>query len=170
MDFFEAVSARRSVREYLGEPVGRDVLEKIVAAAVEAPTGCNMQLKQYLIVDDPAVLDKVRPLSKALKGAPAIIVLLVEPTGTQYGEFWVQDASAAMENMLLAAVALGYAGCWVEGQVRPNEEKLRKILGVGDELRVWSLTPIGKPAAAPARPPKSRPSEVMHYNRFGAKE
>jgi len=46
MDFFETVSARRSVREYLGEPVGRDVLGKIVAAAVEAPTGCNMQLKQ----------------------------------------------------------------------------------------------------------------------------
>ena len=170
MDFFETVSARRSVREYLGEPVGRDVLEKIVAAAVEAPTGCNMQLKQYLIVDDPAVLEKVRPLSKALKGAPAVIVLLVEPTGTQYGEFWVQDASAAMENMLLAAVALGYAGCWVEGQVRPNEEKLRGMLGVGDELRVWSLTPIGKPAAAPARPPKPRPGEVTHYNRFGTKE
>ena len=170
MDFFETVNARRSVREYLDEPVGRDVLDKIVAAAVEAPTGCNMQLKQYLIVDDPAVLEEVRPLSKALKGAPAIIVLLIEPTGTQYGEFWVQDASAAMENMLLAAVALGYAGCWVEGQVRPNEEKLRRILGVGDELRVWSLTPIGKPAADPARPPKPHPGEVTHYNRFGTKE
>ena len=170
MDFFEAVNARRSVREYLDEPVGRDVLEKIVAAAVEAPTGCNMQLKQYVIVDDPAVLEKIRPLSKALKGAPAIIALLVEPKGSPYGEYWVQDASAAMENMLLAAVALGYAGCWVEGQVRPNEDKLRKILGVGDELRVWSLTPIGRPAAAPARPPKPRPGEVTHYNRFGTKE
>ena len=170
MDFFEIVNARRSVREYLPEPVGRDVLEKIVAAAVEAPTGCNMQLKQYLIVDDPAVVEKIRPLSRALKGAPALIVLLVEPTGTKYGEFWVQDASAAMENMLLAAVALGYAGCWVEGQVRPNEEKLRRILSVPDDLRVWSLMPVGRAAAAPARPPKSRPAEVTHYNRFGAKE
>ncbi len=76
----------------------------------------------------------------------------------------------ALLVVALVTVALGYAGCWVEGQVRPNEEKLRRILGVGDELRVWSLTPIGKPAAAPARPPKSRPGEVTHYNRFGAKE
>ncbi len=167
---FSTINARRSVRKFTAEPVPRDVLERIVAAGVEAPSGCNMQLRQYIIIDDPAVMDKIRPASTPLATAPAAIVILMEPKGTKYGEFWMQDASAAMENMLLAAVALGYAGCWVEGQVRPNEEKLRQILGVGDELRVWSLTPIGKPAAAPARPPKPRPGEVTHYNRFGAKE
>jgi nitroreductase len=169
MDFFDVVAARRSVRAYLPDPVGRDVLEKIVAAGVEAPTGCNLQLKQYLIVDDPGLLEQIRPISPALNGAPAAIVLLVEPTATKYGEYWVQDASAAMENMLLAAAALGYAGCWVEGHVRPNEDKLRKLLGVPDNLRVWSLTPVGKAAKSPARPPKPQPPEVTHYNRFGGK-
>ena len=112
-------------------------------------------------------MEKIRPVSSAIGGAPAAIVLLVEPRGTQYGEFWIQDASAAMENMLLAAVAMGYGGCWVEGQIRTHEEQLCEILGVPDSLRVWSLTPIGTPAGEPTRPPKSAVEKVVHHNRFG---
>jgi nitroreductase len=168
MDFFETVNARRSVRKYTDDPVPREVLERIVAAGIEAPSGCNLQLRQYVIVDDPAVMERIRPMSPALTGAPAAIVVLVEPQGTKFGEFWIQDASAAMENMLLAAVSLGYAGCWVEGQVRAGwEDKLRQILHVPEHLRVWCLTPIGKPDAQPQRPAKSAASEVTHYNRFG---
>ena len=169
MDFFDAVATRRSVRKYLPQPVGRDVLEKIVAAAVEAPSGCNMQLRQYVIVDDPAVMEQIRPLSGAMAGAPAAIVLLVEPKGTPYGEFWIQDASAAMENMLLRALDLGYAACWVEGALRRCEDPLRRLLGVPEGLRVWSLLPVGRPAENPARPAKSTPAEVIHYNRFGSR-
>ena len=168
MDFFDAVMTRRSVREYLPEAVGRDVLGRIVAAGVEAPSGCNMQLRQYVIVDDPAVMERIRPLSGAMTGAPAAIVLLVEPKGTRFGEFWVQDASAAMENMLLAAVALGYAACWVEGALRRCEDELRRILAVPEHLRIWSLLPVGKPAGQPRRPPKPEAGEITHYNHFGA--
>ena len=169
MDFFDVVNARRSVRKYLPETVSREELERIVAAGVEAPTGCNYQLKQYVIIDDPALMEEIRFVSPALSGAPAAIVLLVEPTATNYGEFWVQDASAAMENMLLAAVAIGLAGCWIEGQMRRCEDRLRRVLGVPEGLRVWSLMPVGKPAEAPARPPKPQLPEVVHYNRFAAK-
>ncbi|MFB3891538.1 MAG: nitroreductase family protein [Phycisphaerae bacterium] len=169
IDFFTVVKARRSVREYLPKPVPREVLAKIVAAGVEAPSGANGQFRQYIIVDEPAVMDKIRPVSKALTGAPACIVLVVTPKATQWGEFWVQDASAAMENMLLAAVALGYGGCWVEGAVRRAEADLRKVLGVPEDLRIWSLTPIGKPAAMPPRPAKPAAPDVTHYNRYGGR-
>jgi len=168
MEFFDVLNTRRSVRKYSPEPVGRDVLERIVAAGIEAPSGCNEQLRHYVIVDDPAVMDELRGVSSALTGAPTAIVLLIEPKGTKFGEFYVQDASAAMENMLLAAVALGYAACWVEGALRPREQEVRKLLGVPDNLRVWSLLPVGKPAETPKRPPKSAPADVTHYNRFGS--
>jgi nitroreductase len=167
MEFFEVVTARRSVRAYRSEPVERAVLERIVAAGVEAPTGCNAQLKQYVIVDDPGVMSELRAAGKALTGAPAAIVLVMKPEATPYGEFWVQDASAAMENMLLAAVALGYAACWVEGAIRRCEDRLREVLGVPEPLRVWSLMPVGRPAEAPRRPPKPDLPEVVHYNRYG---
>jgi nitroreductase len=168
MDFFDVVSARRSVRKYADGPVPREVLERIVGAGIEAPSGANMQLRQYVIVDDPRTMEPLRGVSGALTGAPAAIVLLIEPKGTQFGEFYVQDASAAMENMLLAAVALGYAACWVEGALRRSEEKVRELLGVPGHLRVWSLLPVGKPAEAPGRPAKSDPANVTYYNRFGA--
>ena len=167
MEFFEVVQERRSVRQYRPEPVPRDVLERIVATGIEAPSGCNMQLRQYVIVDDPPLMDRLRPVSGAMKGAPAAIVLLLEEKGTPYGEFYVQDASAAMENMLLAAVALGYAACWVEGALRPSEQQVRELLGVPEDLRVWALLPVGKPAATPPRPPKSDRAEVTYYNRYG---
>jgi nitroreductase len=166
MEFFSVINSRRSVRKFKDGPVDRGDLEKIVAAGIEAPSGCNAQLRRYIIVDSPAVMDRVRSISNALGSAPAAIVLLVEPQGTKFGEFWIQDASAAMENMLLAAVALGYGGCWVEGAVRPNEDLLREVLGVPDNLRVWSLTPIGRPAESPARQPKSEFAEVTGYNGF----
>ncbi len=101
--------------------------------------------------------------------APAAIVILIDPRPTPYGEFWVQDASAAMENMLLATVALGYAACWVEGAIRRSEKELKNILDVPPDLRLWSILPVGKPADRPKRPDKSVPDEVIHYNRYGGK-
>ena len=163
----DTIRARRSVRDFLAEPVPRDVLRQIAAAGQEAPSGCNMQAKQFVVIDDPAVMDRIRPFSGALSNAPAAVVLLIEPKGTAFGEFWVQDASAAMENMLLAAVGLGYGAVWVEGALRPQEEKLRKVLGVSNDLRVWAIMPVGKADVEPTRPAKSAFGEVTHYNRFG---
>ena len=168
MDLFDAINARRSVRSYLPDPVPADVLHRIVAAGVEAPSGFNLQLRQYVIVDDPALMDRIRPVSKALTGAPAAIVILVEPKAASNGmAFYIQDAAAAMENMLLAAVALAYAACWVEGAVRSHEDLLRDALAVPDGLRVWSLMPVGKPAAAPPRPKKPDAAQITHHNRYG---
>ena len=166
VDVFEAIRTRRSIRKFLPTPVPREHLQQIAAAGIDAPSGCNMQLRHYVIIDDVAVMERLRMFSKAIDEAPAAIVLLVEPKGTPYGEFWVQDASAAMENMLLAAVALGYGACWVEGALRRCEDELRSILAVPANLRVWSLMPVGKPADAPKRPAKSTLEEVVRYNGF----
>ena len=170
MEIFSVIKSRRSVRQFKDESVDRKDLEKIVAAGIEAPSGCNAQLRHYIIVDSPQVMDHIRPVSRAIESAPAAIVLLIEPAATKFGEFWIQDASAAMENMLLAAVALGYGACWVEGQVRPCEDHLRTVLGVPGHLRVWSLMSVGRPAALPERPAKSDFADVVHYNRFGAED
>ncbi len=165
MDLYEAINTRRSVRSYTDEPVSRDVLKRIVQAGIEAPTGCNMQLRQFIIVDDADVMAQLAELG-VTKGAPAAVVILTDTQGTPYGEFWVQDASATMENMLLATVAEGLAGCWVEGQVTPKEPELRKILSVPENLRIWSVMPVGTPTATPARPPKPSFDEIVHFDKF----
>jgi nitroreductase len=168
MELFDAINGRRSVRKFTGEPAGRELLEKVVQAGIDAPSGGNLQAKQYVVIDDPEMVDRIRFVSPAMAGAAAAIVLLTEEKDTKYGTYWVQDASAAMENMLLAAVGLGLAGCWIEGHVRPNEQRLREILGVPEHLRVWSITPVGKPAVEAKRPPKPSLAEVTHYNVYGS--
>ncbi len=166
MELFDAIYERRSVRNFVPEPVPYDDLEKIVQAGIEAPSGCNMQLRQYIIIDDPAVVEQLRGFSMALATCPAVIVLVMDPQTTKFGEFWVQDASAAIENMLLAATALGYGTCWVEGALRRHEEQAREILGVPETLRVWAMVPVGRAADKPPRPPKSDPDDVVHHNAF----
>ncbi len=166
MDVFEAIESRRSIRRYRPDAVSRDDMLKIVAAGVEAPSGCNVQGKQFVAIDDPAVMGRIREFSRALSTAPAAIAIVMDPKGTKFGEFWVQDASAAMQNMLLAAVDLGYGACWIEGAIRRCEEPFREILGVPDSLRVWSVMSLGTPAESPNRPPKPQAMDVIHYNRF----
>jgi len=167
MDLYDAINARRSIRSFTPDLVDRDALKRIVQAGIEAPTGCNMQLRQFIIVDEPHVVEKLAEHG-VMKGAPAAVVILMDPQETAYGAFWVQDASATMENMLLAAVAEGLGACWVEGNVTPKEDDLRKILSVPKKLRVWSIMAVGVPGSSPARPPKPDFADVVHINRFGS--
>ena len=165
MDLYDAINARRSVRSYTSDAVDPEALKRITQAGIEAPTGCNMQLRQFIIVDDADVIAKLDELG-VTKGAPAAVVILMDPQGTPYGEFWVQDASATMENMLLATVAEGLGACWIEGQVTPREPELRKVLNVPENLRVWSIMCVGHPTKQPARPAKPDFAEIVHFNRF----
>jgi len=168
MELIDAMMSRRSVRTFLPDRrVSREMLEKLVLAGVEAPSGCNMQLRQFVIVDDPAVLAKLAPFSRALPTAPACIAILAEPKATPYGEYWRQDASASMQNMLLMATDLGFGSCWIEGGFEQNEAAIREILGVPPTLRVCSLMSVGYAATPGKRPEKSLPRDVTHYNRFG---
>ncbi|MFP4106614.1 MAG: nitroreductase family protein [Phycisphaerae bacterium] len=168
MDFFEVITERRSVRNFTGEPVPREALEELVRAGIEAPSGVNAQLRQYIIIDEPETMDELRPISAAMKNAPAAIVVVMDPTPTKFGEYWIQDASAAMQNMHLAAVAMGYGSCWIEGPRSRCEKDLRDLLGVPENLRVWAILAVGAPAVRPRRPEKSEFINVVHYNRFSS--
>ena len=170
MGFFDVLMARRSVRQFTEEPVPMEVLEAIVQAGLEAPTGCNAQLRQYLIITDAQVLAQLRPVSKPMATTPAAIVQLIEPTATRWGDFHLQDAAASVQNMLLAAVALGYASCWVEGPVRRMQDELRRILGVPAGVDVSAILPIGRPAERPGRPEKTSLAQATHYNAYGQRK
>jgi len=168
MELFAAIMERRSVRKFLADrPVSREALERIVLAGVEAPSGCNMQLRQFVIVDDPGLLAKLAPMNRAMNGAPACIAILAEPKATPYGEYWRQDASASMQNMLLAATALGLGSCWIEGGFDRNENTIRELLAVPPTFRVCCMMSVGYAAEPGQRPVKSLPRDVTHYNQFG---
>jgi nitroreductase len=152
MDVFEAISKRYSYRgEFTETPVPRTDLEKIVQAGIQAPSGKNEQVVSFVIVDDAELLSIIaRIIDKPVcVTARAMIVCVVDPRAV-YGDisFAAEDCAAAVENMLLAITALGYATVWLDGVLRHENRAARigKLLGVPPDRNVRIVLPIGVPA------------------------
>ncbi|MBN2535819.1 MAG: nitroreductase family protein [Spirochaetales bacterium] len=151
MDVFEAINKRYShKREFKDEPVPRETLKKIVQAGIQAPSGCNEQTTDFVIVDDPALIREIAAITERpfIKTAGAIIACIVNQRPVYRGlSFEVEDCSAAVENMLLSITALGYAAVWIEGNilVEGKPEKLNSLLKVPAPKYVRVLLPLGIP-------------------------
>lgn len=173
MDCLQALSARRSYHgPFAQKKVPREHLKRMMEAGLDAPSGCNMQTVSLIGIDDPQVLAPVAALlnKPGFASAPAAICVLSQDI-VSYGDtsFCVQDYAAAIENILLAAVAMGYASCWVEGYVTGESgiaQRMAETLGVPDAYRVVAYLPIGVPEAAPATPKKKAFAERAWFNGF----
>jgi nitroreductase len=163
MDALEAMRKRRSVRQYTGDPIPREDLETIVDAGRLAATGYNRQPWDFIVVTDREMIDKLKVAAKWMDKAGAIIAVALDPSS----RFWLEDGSAAVENMLIASTALGYGSCWLEGNTLPREEEFKELLGVPEERRLLTLVPIGVPVEWPTREKKPL-EEVIHWEKYGA--
>lgn len=173
MDFFEAVASRCSYRGmYKDTPVPRDDLRRIIEAGLAAPSGCNMQTAHLIGVDDPKLLKALGALLKkpCFGSAPAAVAVFTTPVPAYHGALYnIQDYSAAIENMLLAITALGYASCWVEGYVTACEDVSRamaELLGAPEAYRAVAYLPIGKPLEALKRVSKEPFEKHAGFNKF----
>ncbi len=170
MDFFEVVERRASVRAFEPVEVPEDELLRIVDAGRRAPSGRNRQPCQFVLITDKATIERLGAVQACIGQASAAIAVLVDD---QLTEYWKEDAAAAIENMLLAIAALGYASVWVEGYVLRNEAMVKEVLGVPEgpgadrPLRAIAVLPIGKPASEPMQTAKKPMDEMLHRDRFG---
>jgi len=176
MDFFEAVNARYSHKQrFLPEPVPRAHLEKIARAGLAAPTGSNSQSVELVILDDRTVLREVCEVTSTdgLRSTPAAIAVMTDRC-TQSGplNFEKEDYSAAVENMLLAATALGYASVWLDSILYDQETaaRVRATLGAPEGMTMWAILPIGKPSGEETRRKKKPFEDRLSYNRYGARD
>ena len=169
MDFYDVVRKRRSVRQFVPSEIADEALERIAEAGRLAPSGCNVQNRDFILVRDRQLLtdlhDKLQP---DFKNAAAAIVVVMDEGGTRYGSYWLEDGSAAVQNILLAIVAEGYDSVWIEGTLRPHEAWVRKLLGIPAEKRVFAALPIGKAAKEGRCAPKKELQEILHRDRFRA--
>jgi nitroreductase len=161
MDALEAIRRRRSVREYTGDPIPREDLEMIVDAGRLAATGNNRQPWDFVVVTEREMIDELKVASRWMEKAGAIIAVVMDPSS----RWWLEDGSAAVENMLIASTALGYGSCWLEGYTLPREEEFKALLGVPKEKRLLTLVPIGVPTEWPTRDKKPL-EEVIHWERY----
>jgi len=173
MSVLKTINERTSYRGgYEKTTVPRDDLKKIMEAGLVAPSGCNTQTTSLIAIDDPELLKKLREVIEPefVVSAPAIICVLTQAVPAYKNVcFNVQDYSAAIENMLLAIVELGYQSCWVEGQITDVHKigkKMADILGVPDEYELVCFLPVGV-ANQPLNHVKRKPfNERAWFNGF----
>ena len=174
MNTMEAIFARRSYRgRYLPDPVPREDLIKIMEAGLAAPSGCNKQTVSLIAVDDPKTLAGLRTVIDPRKGenAPAMICVLTQKIIAYRDRcFNVQDYAAAIENMLLAIVSLGYQSCWFEGHVTDTDrigDKMARILNVPEGYELVCFLPVGRAEGEAQAPVKKAFDERAFFNGFG---
>lgn len=171
MDVFEAIHTRRSVRKYTGEPLSEEQLHAILAAGMAGPTAGNSQSWRFVVITDKTLLSRiqnVQPFARMARNSGATILVCGDLTAEQYPgrPFWNQDAAAAMENMLLAAHALGLGACWCA--VHPEaawEQGMRELTGLPEHVRPLGLCVIGHPAVRHDPVDRFDPAKI-HYNHW----
>ena len=162
MDTFEAIRKRRSIRSFTGDPVPKEDLKKIVDAGRLAPSGNNKQPWHFIVVTDKGLIQKLSVAAEWSAQASAMIAVVMDTVS----KYWLEDGSAAVENMLLAATALGYGTCWLEGNALPHEDSIKAWLKIPEDLRLLTLIPVGVPVNWPESKGKKTLAEVMHWETF----
>jgi len=172
-DFIEQVILKRaSVRKYTGAPIPKEKLEALVRAGFAAPSAVDVRPWAFVVVTERARLDALAaglPYAKMLgKAGAAIVVCGLPHKDSGFAErFWVQDCSAATENILLAARSLGLGAVWTA--VYPEEDRVahvREVLGLPAEVLPLNVLPIGVPEGEyPAAKDKYDPG-ALHFERW----
>jgi len=169
MDAMDAIFTRRSIRKYKSTPVDPKIIKELLRAAMTAPSAANQQPWEFVVIDDPRILSRVpecHPYAEMVPQAAAAILVCGDLKRDVHKGFWVQDCSAATENLLLAITAHGLGGVWLG--VYPREDRvkgLRKLLGIPEHVVPLALVPIGYPGEKKGRASRYRENRI-HKNRW----
>jgi nitroreductase len=162
MDALTCLKTRRSVRLFGDAPIPRPVVEDIVDCARLAATANNAQPWVFVAIDDAGLRARIAEVTewgRFIAQAPVCIAVLCRRT-----RYYLEDGSAATQNLLNAARAHGLGSCWVAGDKKPYAAQVAALLGAPDDLTLVSLVALGEPAEAPA-PVKKALADVLRWNR-----
>jgi nitroreductase len=170
LDVIECIKQRRSIRIFKREPIPHELIEQVLQAATWAPSAGNWQPWWFAVVIAEELrkeLSKIASDQEFIAEAPVVLVVCAEPGRAEptYGVrarelYCLQDTAAAIQNLMLAAHALGLGTCWV-GDF--DEAAIRKLLHLPEQHRPIALVPLGFPDESP-NPRWRRPlSEVLQY-------
>ncbi len=164
----EVILRRRSCRAYHPDPLPREHIDFLVEALRRAPSAGNLQPWHFYLVENPELK---KQLVRAAYGqdflaqAPVVFVIcaLPETSAARYGErgrnlYVYQDTAAAVENLLIAATALGYGTCWVGAF---DEQSVSRILALPPDQQPVAMVPVGRPAEHPAPTPRLSKNQVL---------
>ncbi|MDF1801115.1 MAG: nitroreductase family protein [Planctomycetota bacterium] len=170
-DFWEILYGRRSVRRFKQDLPPAELVERVVHAGTWAPSSCNYQMWDLVVVDDPELNRALGELSTQMANAPVNIVVSYGTGFSEEGMAGLQSASAMIQNMSLAAHALGLGTFWITAM--GSAEKVRETVGLPRDRFVVAVLALGWPDYPEGkfpRAPKRRPmDEVSHENHYGGR-
>ena len=166
------IMTRVSVRDFTGEKISEAQLDTLLRAAMAAPSAINKQPWAFIVVTDDA---KIAALGEALpysrcSNKPAVAIIpcgdLSKAIEGEMANFWINDVSAATENLLLAAHAMGLGAVWTGLHPDMNRAKMvQEMLGLPEHIIPLCVVPVGVPAEQPEIKDKFKP-ENIHYNEW----
>ncbi len=169
MEAMECIMTRRSIRKYTKKEIPEEDIQKILEAAMFAPSARNLRPWHFIVVDDRSILEKmaeVHPYAKMLLDAPCAIVVCADEKVQENSGYWAQDCSAALQNILLAAHSLGIGSVWLG--VHPREERtvgIVKLFGLPEKIKPLGIVSLGYPAEKPSNPQRFE-TEKIHINKW----
>jgi len=169
MDAMEVMLTRRSVRKYNKKPLSNKVIEELLKAAMSAPSAGNEQPWHFIIMDDPEILSEVHTFhnhAKMLKDASVAILVCGDLNLDKHNGMWIQDCSAATQNLLLAVRAKELGAVWLG--IYPREERIigmKKLANLPENIIPFSLISIGYPAEKQEKIDRYNASRI-HHNKW----
>jgi len=164
MEFFEVIKNRKSVREYSDKVVDKELIERIVDAGRLAATARNEQPWEFVAASDRKMLKEICsmcPNGPFIKDASHLIAVFSRDT-----KYYIEDSSAATQNMLLAIEALGLGGCWVAGDKKDYAEPIRKMFNAPEGYKLVSMVAVGHPRKGENPHAKRNLKELLHWERY----
>lgn len=170
MELTTAIQKRQSIRSFHSTPIPQQILQEILIAANQAPSAGNLQARDFIIVNDQHIKDQLCTAASHqnfLTEAPIIIVVCanqkrISPYGLRGKELYcIQDATAAVEHILLAAVDHGLDSCWVGAF---NEKEVSDILRVPSYIRPIAMIPLGFSKKKDTATRRKNIKDLVHVN------
>jgi len=165
MSLIDLILSRRSIRSYENKDIPEDVLQQILEAGRQAPSAANRQPIRFVVVTDHDILKNLCDtlITRFVKTAPAAIAGCADVKSLLTGKWAVVDTTIAMQNMVIAAWALGIGSCWIGAC---NEEKVRKLLKIPDRWKFVALLTLEFPVEQPKPRKKKQFEDLFNFNSF----
>jgi nitroreductase len=165
MSLIDVLLSRRSIRRFENKEVPKDVLDKILEAGRQSPSAANRQPYHLIVLTDAEIKKKLSGgmFNRFIQHSHVTIVGCANTGAILTGKWSIVDTTIALQNMVIAAWAVGVGSCWI-GDFK--EEEVKRLLNIPNNWKVVALIAIGYPAEHPG--PKSRKpiGEIVSYNKF----
>lgn len=164
MDALLCLKSRRSIRTFAADaPVDPAAVDQMIDCARLAPTAMNKQPWTFIVARDARTRSRIVDLAghgEFLRVAPVAIAVCVDQW-----DYWKEDGSAAVMNLLLAAHAQGLGACWVSMEPNAYADEVKRLFGVPEHVHLLAVVAVGQPAESPA--PEKRPfAEIVRHERW----